>query len=120
MPIQLKEENGGKRLAVHVSGNLVKADYEGFVPEFDRLVKLNGKLRVLIDITGFLGWKDGSWWDEFKFDVKHFSDIERLAVVGNNKWEKAMTTFCQPFTSAEMRYFGDVDAEDAHKWLLEP
>ena len=32
MPIQLNEENGGKVLAVHVSGKLVKADYEHFVP----------------------------------------------------------------------------------------
>ena len=38
MPIQLNEENGGKMLVVHVSGKLVKADYEHFVPEFERLV----------------------------------------------------------------------------------
>jgi hypothetical protein len=38
MPIQLHEENDGKLLAVHVSGKLVKADYEHFVPEFERLV----------------------------------------------------------------------------------
>ena len=37
MPIQLNEENGGKLLAVHVSGKLAKADYEHFVPEFERL-----------------------------------------------------------------------------------
>jgi hypothetical protein len=38
MPIRLNEENGGKVLAVHVSGKLVKADYEQVVPEFERLV----------------------------------------------------------------------------------
>jgi hypothetical protein len=27
MPIQLKEEDGGKILAIHVTGCLVKADY---------------------------------------------------------------------------------------------
>ena len=37
MPIQLNEENGGKILAVHVSGKLAKEDYEHFVPEFERL-----------------------------------------------------------------------------------
>ena len=38
MPIQLNEESGGKVLAIHVSGKLATADYEHFVPEFDRLV----------------------------------------------------------------------------------
>lgn len=42
MTIQLSEENGGKMLAVHVSGKLVKADYEQFVPAFERLVRQHG------------------------------------------------------------------------------
>ena len=56
MPIQLNEENGGKVLVVHVSGKLAAADYEHFVPEFERLVRQHGKLRVLFDMTGFHGW----------------------------------------------------------------
>jgi SpoIIAA-like len=57
MPIQLSEENGGTVLAVHVSGKLVKSDYEQFVPEFDRLVRQHGKLCVLFDMTGFHCWE---------------------------------------------------------------
>ena len=72
MPIQLNEENGGKLLAVHVSGKLAKADYEHFVPEFERLVRQHGKLRVLFDMTGFHGWEAGALWEDIKFDVKHF------------------------------------------------
>ena len=55
MPIQLNEANGGKLVAVHVSGKLVAADYEHFVPEFERLVRQHGKLQVLFDMTGFQG-----------------------------------------------------------------
>jgi hypothetical protein len=46
MPIQLNEGNGGKRLAVRVSGKLAAANYEHFVPEFERLVRQHGNLRV--------------------------------------------------------------------------
>ncbi|MBU0731149.1 MAG: YqjK-like family protein [Proteobacteria bacterium] len=35
MPIRLNEENGGRMLTVHVSGKLIKKDYEHFVPEFE-------------------------------------------------------------------------------------
>jgi len=50
MTIQLNEENGGKLLVVNVSGKLVKVDYEHFAPEFDRLVRQHGKLRLLFDM----------------------------------------------------------------------
>ena len=117
MPIQLNEENGGKLLVVHVSGKLVKADYEHFVPEFGRLVGLHGKLRVLFDMTGFHGWDAGAAWEDFKFGVAHFADIERLAMVGEKKWQEGMAMFCKPFTKATVRYFDHTDAAEARKWL---
>src|ERR1035437_2699163 len=105
MPINLTEENGGKMLVVHVSGKLTAADYEHFVPEFERLVGLHGKLRVLFDMTGFHGWTTGALWEDTKFAMHHFSDIERLAIVGEKKWQEGMATFCKPFTKATIRYF---------------
>jgi hypothetical protein len=119
MPIEFKEENGGKFLAVHVSGKVVKDDYQHFVPEFERLTKLHGKLRVLFDMVGFHGWELGALWEDVKFDVKHFSDIERLAMVGDKKWEHGMAMFCKPFTTATIRYFDHADAEKAREWLAE-
>ena len=119
MPIQLNEENGGEVLTVHVYGKLVKADYERFVPEFDRLVRLHGKLRVLFDMTGFHGWEAGALWEDTKFAIHHFADIERLAMVGEKKWQHVMATFCKPFTKAMVRYFEHADATKARMWLDE-
>jgi hypothetical protein len=119
MPIQVNEEHGGKLLAVHVSGKLARVDYEHFVPEFERLVGLIGKLRVLFDMTGFHGWEAGALWADIKFSIKHFSDIERLAMVGDKKWEHGMAMFCKPFTKVTIRYFDHADAAEARKWLSE-
>jgi hypothetical protein len=119
MPIQLNQEEGGKILVVHVSGILTKADYEQLAPEFERLVQQQGKLRLLFDMTGFHGWDPGALWEEIKFDVKHFADIERLAIVGDKKWHHGMATFCKPFTKATIRYFDHVESAQARKWLGE-
>jgi hypothetical protein len=119
MSIHLNEENGGNLLVVGVSGKLVAADYAHFVPEFDRLVKGQGKLRVLFDMNGFHGWEAGALWDDIKFDMTHFSDIERLAMVGETKWEKGMAVFCKPFTSAKIQYFDHADMAAARSWLNE-
>ncbi len=119
MPIQLNEEHGGKILVVHVSGKVVKADYEHFVPQFERLVREHGKLLLLFDMTGFHGWDIGALWEDIKFDAKHFADIERLAIVGEKKWQHGMATFCKPFTTAKIQYFDHADAAEALKWLSE-
>jgi len=119
MPIQLKEENGGKTIDVHVSGKVVKADYEHFVPEFDRLVGVHGKLRVLFDMTGFHGWTAGAMWEDTKFAIHHFSNIERIAMLGEKKWQEGMATFCKPFTKATVKYFDHVNEAEARRWLSE-
>lgn len=119
MPIQLTEENGGKLLSVHVSGKLTKEDYAHFVPEFERLVQLHGKLRVFFDMTDFHGWEAGAIWEDIKFDMKHFADIERLAMAGEKKWQSGMAAFCKPFTTATIRYFDHTDAAAAKQWLSE-
>ena len=119
MPIKLNEKNGGKLLEVEVSGKLTKEDYQHFVPEFERLLKLHGKLRVLFEMVDFHGWEVAALWSDLKFDLKHFSDIERIAMVGDKKWEKGMTAFCRPFTTARIRYFDRNDLDAARAWVGE-
>ena len=119
MPIKFADENEGNVLVVHISGKLTKADYEHFIPEFERLVRQHGKLRVLFDMTDFHGWDAGALWEDIKFDVKHFSDIKQLAMVGDKKWQQGMATFCKPFTKATIRYFDHTDSVQARTWLSE-
>jgi len=120
MPILLNQEEGGKLLIAHVNGKLTKEDYENFASEFERLVRQHGKLRLLFDMTDFEGWETGALWEEIKFDITHFANIERLAVVGDKRWEHVMTTFFKPFTKATIRYFDhDIVVAEARKWLDE-
>jgi len=119
MPIHLNEAKDGNVLVVHVSGKLEKADFLHFVPEFERLVQQHGKLRVLFEMTGFHGWDAGALWEDIKFDVQHFGDIERVAMVGEEQWQQNMATFCKPFTQATIRYFDHANGAEARKWLEE-
>ena len=117
MATRLTETNGGRVLEASVSGKLTHEDYQHFVPAFERLVTRHGKIRVLFEMTDFHGWETAALWDDIKFDVKHFSDIERLAMVGDKQWERGMSVFCRPFTTAMIRYFDHAAIEDARTWL---
>lgn len=120
MAVELTENNGGRVLEVAVSGTLSHRDYALFVPAFERLVAQHGKIRVLFEMTNFHGWDAAALWDDIKFDLKHFSDIERLALVGDRRWEQWMAGFCRPFTTATIQYFDASRIGDARTWLNAP
>jgi hypothetical protein len=119
MPIQFNSENGGKRLVIHANGMLTKSDYEYFIPEVDRLIQQHGALQVLFDMTDFHGWEASAMWEDIKFGIEHFADIDRLAIVGENKWQHAMATLSKPFTKAAIHYFDHTNATGARQWLGE-
>jgi hypothetical protein len=113
----LETISAGRVLEVHVTGKLTKEAYEKFVPAVDAQIKQYGKLRILFVMKDFHGWTAGAMWEDLKFDLKHWKDIERLAVVGDKKWEKGMAAFCKPFTKAKIRYFDAAQLDEAREWL---
>jgi hypothetical protein len=116
MPIKITEQSGNVA-EILVSGKLLPADYQSFTPEFERLVQKHGKLRVLFEMADFHGWGDGALWKEIKFDWKHLSDMERIAVAGDRKWEQMITALSRPFLKAETRYFDLHEISAAKIWL---
>jgi hypothetical protein len=58
-------------------------------------------------------------WDDIKFATKHCHDISRIAMVGENSWEKWMASVCKPFTKSSVKYFPAGEVEAARKWLAE-
>jgi len=119
MAVKLNETDGGRVMEIEVSGKLTHEDYTQFVPEFERLIQEHGKIRILFRMVDFHGWEFAALWDDIKFDAMHFSHIERLAMVGSRKWEKGMSAFCRPFTTAQIRYFDHTALSEARAWLTD-
>lgn len=107
----------GQLLHVRVTGKLTKEAYESFAPVVDQQIRENGKLRVLFEMHDFHGWTAGALWEDLKFDFKHWKDIERLAIVGESKWESGMAVFCKPFTAAKIQYFDHSKLDAARSWI---
>ena len=115
--IQIEQQDGGKLLLIHATRRLSKEDYRTFAPHFDQLVEQHGKVRVLFEMHDFHGWGPIALWEDTKFDFKHFGDIERIALVGEKRWQHWMSRFCAPFTRAEVRYFDRANEPAAEAWL---
>jgi hypothetical protein len=109
----------GNLLEVRLTGKLTKEFYERLAPEVEKMIAEHGKLRILMIMHDFHGWTAGALWEDIKFEFKHSRDIEKLAMVGDSKWEKGMAAFCKPFTKATIRYFDSKQIDEARKWIAE-
>jgi hypothetical protein len=119
MAIHVNDSKDGKVIAVDVSGKLTDEDYQRFIPEFGRQAARHQKIRLLFEMSQFHGWEVKAAWDDLKMGLKHEGQVERIAMVGEKKWQEWMATFAKPFTSAEVRYFDKVEDVAARAWLSE-
>jgi hypothetical protein len=115
---QLKTDSP-KVLAFKMSGKLHDEDYKTFVPLVDAAIAQEGKVRMLAQFHDFHGWDMHALWDDIKFATTHCTRIERIALVGEKKWEEWMARVCKPFTMAKVRYFDAGQMDEAVAWLKE-
>ena len=106
-------------LGFKLSGKLHDADYQKFVPAIDAAAAKTGTVRLLAQFHDFHGWDLEALWDDIKFSTTHCTKIDRIALVGETKWEQWMAKVCRPFTMAKIQYFDAANIEDAWKWLQE-
>ena len=102
---------------VQVSGKPAKEDYVEFVQHVEGLIDRHGRIRLLIELTDFLGCEVSAFDEDIKFDWRHYNDVERLVIVGKSKWQRGMAAFCKPLTTARVRYFEHSKMADALQWI---
>lgn len=106
-------------LGFKMSGKLHDEDYKTFVPLVDAAVAKQGKVRLLAQFHDFHGWDAHALWDDVKFSTTHCTKLERIALVGEKKWEQWMAKVCKPFTMAKIEYFDASEIDEARAWLAE-
>lgn len=117
--IEVLNRSSGAVLGYRISGKLHDADYKTFVPQIDDSLVEHERLRLLAWLDDFHGWDMQALWDDIKFSTTHCTKMERIAIIGDSKWEELMAKFCKPFTMARIKYFDVNDIESAWAWLEE-
>jgi hypothetical protein len=107
----------GKRLLVaRIHGVLRRPELDEGQRAAAKIIRQVGKVTVLILLDGFQGWERGDQWDDMSFLFEYDEDIEKIAIVGEERWRDEVLMF----TGAELRhssvrYFNDSDS--ARAWL---
>jgi hypothetical protein len=117
--VELLPECTDKALAFRMSDKLHDEDHKKFVPLVEAAVARQGKVRLLAELHDFHGWDLHAVWDDIQVASEHCRDIERVAIVGERRWESWMAKVCKPFTMAKIKYFDASEIEAARAWVAE-
>jgi hypothetical protein len=109
-----------KKLFIEVSmlGKLTHEDYQIFVPMIDKALKEAKGLEVdlLVDMRAFKGWELEAAWDDMKFGLKHRNAFDKMAIVGDKKWEELSVKMMAHMMKGKTKFFKD--RTKAVAWLL--
>jgi len=114
--IEIKEHDGNF-VWLRATGKLHDEDYRQIIPQIEQAIDTNGTVCVLLELDDFRGWDTHAAWDDFRFVMKHHRDIERIAIVGDKRWEKLLARLARPFVEAEQQYFDRRQLAEAQSWL---
>lgn len=115
--IEIGHTPAKKLITLRVSGKLTARDYDRAIPEIEgALEQVGGKLNAVIELDDLRGWDLSALWKDLKFDVRHYDDFRRIAVVGQSDAEKIGAKVSGALTSAEVEFFQHDEVDDAESW----
>jgi SpoIIAA-like len=108
---------GPDGVEINVEQTLKAEDYRLFNELAEQRIDRFGQVNLLVVITGLAGWMPTDLWQDIKFDVDHYGDVGRLAIVGAVPLEHWMATLSKPFISAVVQYYPIAEIEVAREWI---
>ncbi|MEA3498249.1 MAG: STAS/SEC14 domain-containing protein [Campylobacterota bacterium] len=117
--IGISRVGGNFFIKLKIDGTLTHEDYKLMVPMIEDAIKKveEPKVKILIDAIDFEGWNTEALWDDLKFSLGHIELFEKIAFVGNKKWEEYAIKISNWFMIGDIEYFENMD--DAIVWINE-
>ena len=111
-------EKDGNLITVRVSGKLTQEDYDDLIPIWKRLLAERGSMRMLFIMDDFHGWTPSAAWDDLRFGTGHARKVERVAMVGEKKWQEWLTKIGSIFVMRhQVQYFAASALAEAGRWV---
>jgi hypothetical protein len=117
MPATIEHESGDV-FRVRVSGVLRKGELEKVQAVAAREMQSRDTLRLLFLLEQFNGWERGADWGDLEFYAAHGKKIDRIAIVGEEKWRDEALMFAGAgLRKADVQYFLPHQKDQARAFL---
>ena len=117
MPVEIIDASG-KLLQIKIRGMLKKADYDRIIQIAKEAIEREGKVHALVILEAFEGWERGGDWGDVSFMMEQGQHIEKMAIVGDEKWKDDAFAFtAKGFRPTAIEFFAPSRLKEARAWL---
>jgi hypothetical protein len=108
----------GNVLRIFVPGKIKVDDFRQIAPQVDSIINRYGKVRLLIDASGFNGWDNMTAFENHAGFVKgHQQKVDRIAVIVAHDWQHWLVGAVRMFLHLEVRAYDKKHESEALKWI---
>jgi hypothetical protein len=119
MPASIQHESGNL-FRVRISGVLRQAELKDVQAVAAQEIARLGRIKLLFVLEQFEGWERDANWGDLAFYEAHDQDIDKIAIVGEEKWRDHGLAFAGAgIRKAAVHFFHPADSAQARAWLLE-
>jgi len=117
MSYEIVDTSGGV-VTIRISGKLTHAEHVEGQKKMGEIIRKQGKMRGLILLEDYLGNEKEGDWGDISFQVEYDPFIEKMAIVGDRKWEAQALLFTgKGVRRVPIEFFEPVDLAKAKDWL---
>ncbi len=119
MPASIQHESGNL-FRIHISGVLRQAELLDVQAVAAQEITRLGRITLLFVLEQFQGWERDADWGDLEFYAAHDKDIEKIAIVGDEKWRDHGMAFAGAgIRKAAVQFFPPAEDARARAWLLQ-
>jgi SpoIIAA-like len=108
----------GKLVQLKIRGMLKKPDYDRIIQIAKEAIVREGKIRALVIAEAFEGWEQSGDWGDVSFMMEEGQQIEKIAIVGDEKWrDDAFAFTAKGFRPTAIEFFPASRLNEARSWL---
>ena len=118
MPASIQHESENL-FQVRISGVLRQAELKNVQAVAAREIGRLGTITLLFILEEFEGWERDADWGDLAFYAEHDKHIDKIAIVGEEKWRDHGMAFAGAgIRTAVVRFFPPAESASARAWLL--
>jgi hypothetical protein len=112
LPVQ-----GSATLGYHVAGTITRDEVEQMHDEVKEVIAREGRVRLLIEVGELSMPEPMAVIEDLKLTPAFVTDVERFALVGDQRWQAWVTRLTGWLTRGEARHFETREMAAARDWV---
>ena len=115
--LDILPESGGNVIGAHIAATMSGDECRLLARHVEELVGVHERVRLLLDLSDCNHVELAAAWEEFVMGVKHWNDLERIAIVGDAKWNAIAAHTLNRIAYADAEHFSTDEIAGAWVWI---